>query len=87
MSRDAQMQEIARNYDAFQRRLSEYLPQHRDEYALLKAGEVQGFYPTPGEADREGWHRFADRLYSIQQVTSEPIDLGCYANAVHPLAS
>ena len=81
MKHEAQMQEIARNYDAFQRRLSEYLASHRNKYALLKAGQVQGFYDTPGEADREGWSRFDDRIYSIQHVTDEPLNPGFLVHA------
>ena len=79
---DPLKQEIARNFDAFQRRLGEHLDQHGGEFALMKDGKVIGFFPSPGEADRVGWSQFEDGLYSIQQITSEPIDLGLYANAL-----
>ncbi|AXJ95253.1 MULTISPECIES: hypothetical protein [unclassified Sphingomonas] len=74
--------EIARNFDVFQRRLGEYLDQHYGEYALLRDGQVVAFFPSAGEADGAGWAQFADGLYSIQQITPEPIELGLYANAL-----
>ena len=40
-----------------------------------------GFYDRPGDADADGARRFPDELYSIQQVTDEPVELGLYANA------
>ena len=78
---DALQREIARNFDWFQRTLADHLRAHAGEYALLKNGRVHGYFPTIGEADRIGWTRFTDRLYSIQQVTPEPVELGLYANA------
>jgi hypothetical protein len=73
--------EIARNFDAFQRTLSVILPAHQDRFALLRHGMIVDFYNTPGAADGAGSAKFSDGLYSIQQVTEEPVGLGLYANA------
>ena len=73
--------EIARNFDFFQRTLPTHLRAHAGEYALIKGQRVHGYFATPGDADREGWSQFKDGLYSIQQVTPEPVELGVYANA------
>jgi len=75
-------EEFARNFDALQRRLSDYLIDHSGEFALMRNGTVVDFFATPGEADGEGWTRFDDGIYSIQQITAEPIELGMYANAI-----
>jgi hypothetical protein len=68
--------EVDRNYDWFQRNLSRLLAEHAGEYALLKSEAVIGFYDGPGIAYRAGLARFPDALFSIQQVTDEPIELG-----------
>jgi hypothetical protein len=73
--------EIARNYDAFQRGLATMLATERNRYALLRHGAVVGFHDRPGDADADGVKRFPDGIYSIQQVTDEPVELGVYANA------
>ena len=75
-----QKHEVDRNYDAFMRMLASLLPEHRDEYALMRDGEVVGFFEKPGEANRAGVERFADGIFSIQEVTDEPIDLGFWSH-------
>lgn len=81
MEQDPLLAEIATNFDWFQRTLAEHLRAHAGEYVLLKHGRAHGYFPSAAEADHEGWTRFADHLYSIQQVTPEPVELGVYANA------
>lgn len=79
---DASRQEIEvdRNYDAFVRILGTLLPDHRDQYALMRDGKIVGFFDKPGEANRAGIELFEDEIYSIQEVTDEPIDLGFWSH-------
>lgn len=72
----ARKDEIDRNYDFFQRNLRGYLKEHAGEFALLKNAELVAFFKGPGEAYRAGLARFADEIFSIQEVRSEPIHLG-----------
>jgi len=81
MDRTAQRAEVDRNYDAFSRQLATYLAQHRDDYALMRGGEVIGFFKTVREALTEAGRRFPDGIYSLQEVTDEPIDLGIFSHA------
>lgn len=81
MEKDVLLAEIAANFDFFQRTLSDHLRAHAGEFVLLKGRRTHGYFLSVGEADREGWSRFPDHLYSIQQVTPEPVELGVYANA------
>lgn len=74
--------EVDRNYDFFQRNLSRYLADQAGKYALLKSAAVIDFFEGPGEAYREGLRRFSDGLFSVQQVTNEPVELGFYSVAV-----
>lgn len=75
--------EIAKNFDSFQRTLAAILPSQRNRFALLRHGAIVDFFDTPGGADDAGNARFSDGLYSIQQVTEEPVELGLYANAAN----
>ena len=84
MDMERQRQEVDRNYDIFMRQLSELLPEHRDQYALMRDGQIVGFFDKPGEANRVGVERFQDGIFSIQEVTDEPIDLGFFSHvAIH----
>jgi hypothetical protein len=84
MDMERQRQEVDRNYDIFMRQLRELLPEHRDQYALMRDGQILGFFEKPGEANRVGVERFADGIFSIQEVTDEPIDLGFFSHvAIH----
>lgn len=80
MTTAAQRAQIDVNYDAFQRTLAAILPQHRDEYALMRDREIVDYYGSAGDAYRAGLDRFPDRLFSIQEVTDEPIDLGFFSH-------
>jgi hypothetical protein len=79
MTSSAKRAEIDRNYDVFQRRLATYLPDHRGQHALMHGGEIVDFFAKPGDAYRDGMTRFADNIFSIQEVTDEPIDLGFFS--------
>ena len=80
MDVERQKQEVDHNYDAFVRILSTILPEHRDQYALMRDGEIVEFFDKPGLANRAGGERFPDDIFSIQEVTDEPIDLGFWSH-------
>ena len=72
--------EVDQNYNAFVRMLAELLPEHRDQLALMRDGAVIGFYDTPRAALEAAADKFPDRIFSIQEVTDEPIDLGFWSH-------
>ena len=75
-----QKQQVDLNYDAFVRMLGDILADHRDELALMRDGEIVGYFDEPGAANRAGVEMFADEIFSIQEVTDEPIDLGFWSH-------
>ena len=83
MQQSAQAREVDENYDAFQRGLAAWLPDHAGEYALMRSREIIGFFVQPGDALRAAWAQFPDGLFSIQEVTDEPIDLGLWSHVQH----
>jgi hypothetical protein len=72
--------EVDRNYDAYARILGTLLSDHRDQLALMRDGKVVGFYCTPREAIEAATEKFCDGIFSIQEVTDEPIDLGFWSH-------
>ena len=80
MDQARQKLEVDRNYDAFVRVLGTFLTDHRDQLALMRDGRVVGFYDTPREALEAASQKFPDGIFSIQEVTDEPIDLGFWSH-------
>jgi hypothetical protein len=80
MDHARQKLEVDRNYDQFMRMLGSLLAEHRDELALMREGRVVGFYQTPKEALHAATEMFPDGIFSIQEVTDEPIDLGFWSH-------
>jgi hypothetical protein len=72
--------QVDRNYDAFVRMLGALLPSHRDQLALMRDGQVVGFFNSPREALEAATDKFSDGIFSIQEVTDEPIDLGFWSH-------
>ncbi len=83
MNVERQRQQVDRNYDAFTRILGSILPEHRDQLALMHDGCIVGYYDTPREALRAASEQFPDGVFSIQEVTDEPIDLGFWSHVGH----
>lgn len=74
--------EVEQNYDYFQRNLSGFLKERLGEYALIRSRKIIGFYAGAGEAYRAGLEQFPDEIFSIQEVTEQPVDLGFMSVAV-----
>jgi hypothetical protein len=75
--------EIDRNLFAFLPRIPRLLEKHKGEFAVLKNQEVISLHKRLSDALEEAQSRFADGLFSIQQVTEKPIELGFYSYADH----
>lgn len=71
--------EIDTNFDAFQREVHQHLPHRKGQWALLRRGEIVAFHPNAGEAEGAGMVAYPDDMFSIQEVTDEPIDLGFFS--------
>lgn len=49
----------------------------------MRDREIVGFFDKAGAAYSDGVRRFPDQLFSIQEVTDEPIDLGFYSHVAN----
>ena len=77
--------EVDRNYEAFEQMLPRILPLYRDQLALMRDRRIVGYFHTPREALRAASELFPDNIFSIQEVTDEPIDLGFWSHVGSPL--
>jgi len=75
--------EVDANYDYFLRHLGEFLTHHAGRYAVLKGRKVVDFFDKPGEAYQFACDSIPDGVFSIQEVTDEPIDLGFFSHVGH----
>lgn len=73
--------EIERNLFAFLAQVPELLEEHRGHFALLKAQRVVSIHDKLSQALAEGAKRFSDGLFSIQQITDRPVELGFFSYA------
>lgn len=80
--KDRYQQEVDRNYEEFQKMLPNLLAIYRDKYALMKDGNILGYYSTAQDAAMAAQAFISDGVFSIQQVTSEAINLGFFTYAV-----
>ncbi len=74
---------IERNFQAFQSKLPQLLPEHLGKFALLQNGEIVDFFDSFADAVKFGQQKFSgDQVFSVQEVTSTTQTLGYYAYAV-----
>lgn len=79
---DAKLAEIDRNLEMFLQLLPSLVAEHKGEYALLRRGAVVEYHQSAPDAQIAGNRRFADRMFSIQQITDEAVELRRYSYAV-----
>lgn len=82
ISAHAKREEVRKNYEVFQRLLPELLVSHKGKFALMHEGTVVEYFDTPGDAYRAGQKLYPDGLFSIQEVTASPVDLGFFSYAI-----
>jgi hypothetical protein len=73
--------EVDINYDAFVQQLPTILEGRRGQFALLHQREIVDYFASAIEAATEGYHRFGEGSYSVQEVTDEADSLGFYSYA------
>lgn len=79
---DKKRDELEKNFQAMSERMNEYIQIHANKYALMRDGEVVEFYNTWEDAYKTGMKFFKDEMFSVQQVTKTPVDLGFFSHAV-----
>jgi hypothetical protein len=73
--------ELDRNYDAFKAALPKIIASHRGRHAVVRDATVVDIFDTRRDAYIFGWRMYDDDLFSVQEVTDEPVYLGIYSHA------
>ena len=75
-------EEVDRNYEAFMKELPSLIKSHGGQFALMKDQKILNFFTTAEDARAAAVAFIPDKVFSIQQVTNTPIDLGYFNYAV-----
>lgn len=76
-----QQQEVDRNFEAFEKMLPDLLEEHANRFALLEDGKLIACFDTSRDAIEVGRKFSKNGLFSIQEISSKPIDLGYFSHA------
>jgi hypothetical protein len=82
MDPQAVREQVEKNYEAFRALPPSVLALHQDKYALMKDGQVVGFYSSLEDAYVTANRFYKDQPFSVQKVTDVPVDLGFFSHAV-----
>ena len=82
MGQDKFEAEVDANYEAFEAMLPKLMREHAGKTVLLRKGNVEGIFADSAVALAAGRERFEDGLFSIQEVTDRPVDLGFFSHAL-----
>lgn len=73
--------EIDRNYEAFRKILPSLMETHVGRFALMRYEEPVAFFDTVRDAMVYAVKTYEDGLFSVQEVTQKPVDLGWFSHA------
>jgi hypothetical protein len=73
--------EVDRNLEYFLSELPKLSQSHLGKFALLRHRTITDFFSTSVDAVKAGKSLYPDGIFSIQQVTDVPIDLGFFSHA------
>lgn len=79
--KDSARKQVDENYEAFLSALPSILPTHRNKYALMKDGEIAGYYSTLEDAYMTANRFLKNEPFSVQKVTDTAVDLGFFSHA------
>ena len=77
-----QSQQVDINFKAFSKKLPKIIKSHKNEYALMRDSEIIKYFSSFEDAYKEGLKLYKDKLFSIQEVTDTPVDLGFFSHAL-----
>jgi hypothetical protein len=70
-------EEVERNFHAFQELLPTIAAKQAGKFALMRDGKIVEFFDTAHDAALAGQKLYPDdQLFSVQEVTATPVNLG-----------
>lgn len=81
-SREKILEEIDGNFEVFKAELPKLMKKDAGKFVLLHHGKILEVCSSLRDAYRKGIERHKDHLFSIQEVTDTPVDLGYFSHVV-----
>ncbi len=77
-------EEVKANYEAFQKELPSIAKRHPGKFALMQNKQIIEYFDTARDAYAAGKKIFEEnRLFSIQEVITTPLDLGFFSHVMY----
>lgn len=73
--------EIEQNFVAFQGEVASLMPDHEGKFALMRHQKIVEVYGQLVDAVVAGHSNYPDGMFSIQEITTKPLDLGFFSHA------
>jgi len=65
------MKTINPDFEYFESQLPRLLKEHRGQFVLIKDKAIQGYYASVEQALKEGYEKFGNTDFLIQEITDE----------------
>ena len=78
---DKKREEISANFLEFKKLLPLISAEHQGEYALMRKGEIVGYFSTSTDAESAGYLKYEDGIFSVQHVDPSVISFGIFSYA------
>jgi hypothetical protein len=75
--------EVDRNYEQFKKVLPGLLKSNPGKHVVMHDGEMAKSFDTFGDAVRFGLDEFGKDRFSVQEVTTQSVSLGCHSYALY----
>jgi hypothetical protein len=82
MATTERQRQVDANYARFQEMLPKLIHIHAGKYAVMRDGEIVGFYDTFRDALRFAYSKFGEGEFSVQEVTRPNVSLGYHSYAL-----
>jgi hypothetical protein len=65
------MKNVNSDFEFFESQLPNLLKEHRGQFVLIKDKAIQGYYASVEQALKEGYDKFGNTDFLIQEITNE----------------
>lgn len=73
--------EVDANYEVFRKMLPDLMKQHAGKFVVMRHAKTIDFFDTLHDAVTYAARTYPDRVFSVQEVTNQIVDLGWFSHA------
>ena len=75
-------EEVDKNYEVFEKKLPDLMQTDQGRFALMRHGEIAQIFDSAADAVIFANEKYADGLFSVQEITMQTVDLGYLSHAL-----